>query len=505
MDSVRLLQRLREWGACCVVALLCPQGAIAAGMETDSAYDTHVASSPRAFSIRPGIDDFVDHDETPDRENSVHAGNSEADADGRAPAERMKAEEAENSGLLSAFRDRFQIQNQWLTYGTFTDLTSSSDFNPGNQFAREPKRQLNNEARLDINGKVGSCRVNARLRGHYDRYVSGDPIDHRSNTDFFLNTGGVVCFFGSRFSLGAGREVPQWGSAFYASPSNPFFFDTGKTEPIKELYGKDIWTASIYPGERTTISLMHNYRAGSREPMKAHFPKTTSIKADWIGNVANGGVVLSHSSNDVKRLGFYGTYVYSDAWIFYADMAAGKGRKGYFAKRDGHGLSWHFEQNRRKKDWFGTALLGGAYTFMSGWTATAEWLTGNEGYNRHERAAYDAAVKEAARAFYRGGSGAAEAAGVIGSALTAQTPYLGRNIIFLQLANTEWANKADVAVRLAKSLSPGSGASLKFSLTYFLSDNLQAFATGVHNFGSDDADFSRIVRTSVSTGLRFYF
>ena len=396
---------------------------------------------------------------------------------------------------------------QALLYGTYIDPMRPSRFNPGNRLARIPERQVNTELRLDLSARRGACSATAKLRGRYDRFTRGRPEpDPDSRSETFLNTGGVRCRLGQRFVVSVGREVPQWGSSFYLSPSNPFFNETGKTDPVRELYGKDFVQLTGYVSDSLTLTLMRNYRAGRLEPDRANFSPATAVKLDWVGDVASGGAIVSHRDDGVNRLGLYGTYNYSGAVLFYTDLSMGSGHAGWFAKPDGGAVSWQFERSKRDDGLrFFSGLFGTAYTFESGWTATAEWLSGNEGYDRRERSAYRAAARNAARVFEAGGPAAAEAAGVLGTALAPGVPYLGRHTLFLQLSRNEWADKADVAVRWAKSFSPGAGSALSFSATYYLSGNLQAFAIGSRNFGGDGSDFGRLVRDSLSIGLRLYF
>jgi hypothetical protein len=401
----------------------------------------------------------------------------------------------------------FHWGGQALLYGNSAHPTSPSRFNPDNRLAMIPQRQIDSELRLDLAARAGECNATARLRGHDDRYTLGQPTpDPAQRSDAFVNAASLRCRLGSRLSASVGREVPQWGSSFYLSPSNPFFMDTGKTDPIRELYGKDFWQLGAYLNDHLNLSLMRNYQVGSREPDPANFSPTTALKLDWVGDAASGGAILSRRDNGVRRLGLYATYIYSNAMLWYTDMTMGAGSAGWFATPGSAGAPGYFTRSKLDHSHeFFTGLFGTAYTFESGWTATTEWLSGNEGYNRDERAAYLTTVTEAAQTFSAGGEGAYPAAGVLSTALSPGLPYLGRNILFLQIARNEWDDKADVALRWAKSFSPGSGSALSFSATYYLSGQVQGFAVGTRNFGGDSSDFARLLRDSISIGLRTYF
>jgi len=398
-------------------------------------------------------------------------------------------------------------RGQALLFGTHLGVEQGSFLNPGNRLAGIPDAEGSAELRLDLMARWQPCRAQARLRGRADRVLDATPPpDDRDSSDAFLNAGSLRCRIGQRTTVLVGREVEQWGSAFYLSPSNPFFFDTGRTDPVRELYGKDIWQLSAYLDPTTTLSLTRNYRAGPREPERTGFSETTALRLDWIGQAASGGLVFARRDDGIERLGAYGTWTYSSAWLFYTDLALARGHAGWFARPGGEALSWHFERSKRDRDQaFYSVLMGAGYTFESGWTATAEWLTGNEGYDSGERSAYDAAVEEASRAFAAGGPASGEAAGVLVAGLSPGLPYLARNTLFLQLARNEWNDKADVALRWTQAFGSGSGASLSFSATYYLTGHLQAFAIGSRNVGGVRTDFGRLVRDSLSLGFRYYF
>ncbi len=402
---------------------------------------------------------------------------------------------------------KFSYSGQMLLYATEIGRQSPSDFNLGNAFVQLPKRQATGELRLDLSGSAGPCQGSLRLRGSHTAFTDRAGVaDIEGDTEWFVNTGTARCTVGSRFFASFGREVLQWGSGFYASPSNPFYFDTGRTDPIRELYGKDNWQVGAYINPTLVVSLIQNSRDGRLQPDKVNFSPATALKIDWVGNVASGGIVVSRTDDGIRRIGGYGTYIYSKSIVLYADVAYGQGLRGWYPAAGGSALDWRLERRRfDRSDTAYTALVGGAYTFESGWTGTAEFLTGNEGYDRSEREAYELAVSQAASAFSTGGAASAEAAQLLGTALAPGVPYLGANVFFLQMSRNEWNDKGDLSLRWTQSLSPGSGGTFSFSSAYYLTGNVQAFAVGAYNTGGPRSDFGQLLRYSVLAGIRFYF
>lgn len=390
---------------------------------------------------------------------------------------------------------------------------AESRFNPENALARLPRRQVDAELRVNLTAKLDGCSASAKLRAQYSRRI-GDHGDGPSDAPpvaagthaSFLNEGGVRCRLGDQAEIGVGRAVPQWGSAYFLSPSNPFFVETGKTNPIQELYGKDIWQLQWFPAPGLTLAAMRNYRHGRLEPDPASFSPTSALRLDWIGDDASAGVIVSRRDNGVRRLGLYGTLPLSKAALAYVDLSAGRGNGGWFVAPQAGAGSMRFAQSKLDERAPSYSILGGAsYTAESGWTATVEWLHGNEGYDADERRAYDDGGARAALAFQRREASSAAAAQTLGRALAPNLPYMSRNYLFLQLLRTEWMDRGDVALRWVKPLGAGRGGAVSGSLTYYLSNHHQLFFLASHNFGGERSDFGRLVTSSVQTGIRSTF
>ena len=388
------------------------------------------------------------------------------------------------------------VYSQALLYGSATS-PEDSDFNPANALARIPRHQGDAELRVDVSARAGDCSGSARLRGRWQR------AGHDASHAIFLNQGGVRCRAGDgAFELSAGREVLQWGSSFFLSPSNPFFIDTGRTNPIQELVGKDMLQALWFPDKTVTVALIRNLRHSARDPEAANFSPVSALRLDWVGEDASGGAIVSRTDDGVRRLGLYGTLPYSKALLLYVEANVGRGSAGWFAEQDAATpTGWRIARTRLEDDrLMHTVLAGAGYTFESGWTLSAEWLNGNEGYGSEARAAVNQAAAAAAHAFPR-----PQAAQLLGAALSPRLPYLGANYLFLQLLRTEWKDKGDVALRWTRSFGAGEGALLSGSFTWYLDNHTQLFLVASRNRGGGRSDFGRLIRSSVQTGLRFTF
>ncbi|MEO7497447.1 MAG: hypothetical protein ABIT83_19230, partial [Massilia sp.] len=355
---------------------------------------------------------------------------------------------------------------------------------------------------------LGACKGTAKLRARESRRGDAPAGVARNDHATYLNEGGLRCRLGDRLELSAGRELLQWGSSFFLSPSNPFIIDTGKTNPIQQLPGKDLWQAQWSGDGGVTFAVIRNGRQNGQETDPRNFSPTSAVKVDWMGEQASAGAIVSRRDNGVRRLGLYGTLPLSKAALVYTDLSAGRGNAGWFAERDAGPLGWRLAQSKLDGDGtlFYSLLAGAAYTFESGWTLTSEYLRGNEGYDRAERQAYNSAAGSAARAFRAMDGGSGAAAALLGGALSPNLPYLGRDYLFLQLARNEWNDKGDAALRYVRPLGGGGeGALWSGSLTYYLSNHIQGFLVASRNVGGERSDFGRLIHSSVQAGLRMTY
>lgn len=443
------------------------------------------------------------------------AGATLAQTAGPAPAPAPDAAPAPTPNAAPA--NPLALHGQALLYVTGLSV-AGGNFNPENRLAQVPSQALDSELRLDISGKNRHCNASARLRAQYTRSRSksltneaDSSVQTRENRETFVNSGGLACRIGNNFELALGREVLQWGSSFYLSPSNPFFIQPGKTNPVQELYGKDMLQANWFLQDGMTLSLMRNFRQGRLEPSPTSFSPASALKFDWVGNQASGGAIVSQRGNGVKRLGLYGTWTYSKALLLYLDTASGRGNAGQFAQATAGsgntgGLDWRFTQSKlHDGKLYHTSLLGAAWTFESGWSLTAELLHSNEGYGSAERAAWQTASAQAAPLFLANGPATAGAAQLLATALNPNLPAISNNTLFLQLLRNEWNDKGDVALRWVRPLGSGSGTALSASLTYYVGSNVQLFLLASHATGGANSDFGRLVNQSWQTGLRGYF
>lgn len=398
----------------------------------------------------------------------------------------------------------FQHHTQIVGFATGIVLNRRSLVNPDNQIAKLPRTQAEIDPRVDLTLKVDPCFLQLKPRGFFVWEGSAPGAGARASTDAYLNEGRLSCQMPGNVNVEVGRSVLLWGSAILLSPSNPFFAETGKTDPVRELLGRDIVRVTAQIAPQWSVEGISNFHVDTRDATKPYFSPVTALKVNWTGDSVSASALVSHRDNGVNRLGAYGTWTVSDALLFYGDASVGQGRNALFAEQHEQAPGgWVLTQNQtRDSSWRASALLGASYTFLSGWTQTLELLYNGDGYSSGERRAYQSAIESGNSALAMGNPAAA---GLLGQALNPQQNLLGRRYALVQLGRTDLFNKLDLTLRYIQAFDAPYGGNLALSLNYKLSPAAELFAYGQWNVGNPQSEFLQLYRFSVMSGLHYYW
>ncbi|WP_323120440.1 hypothetical protein [Burkholderia alba] len=398
----------------------------------------------------------------------------------------------------------FQSNLQVLGYGTETVPNRASLANPGNRIAALSDSKAEIDPRLDLTFKTKPCFLQLKPRAFFV-WQSGTPASAGyGSADAYLNEGRLSCRVSGAINAEAGRGVLLWGSAILLSPSNPFFAETGKTDPVRELLGRDFVRVTAQLAPAWSIEAIRNFHVDTRDTTKAYFSPVGALKLNWTGDAASASVLASHRDNGVNRLGAYGTWTASNALLLYADASLGQGNNALFpVAQPGAPGGWTFVQNQTGDHAFhASALLGASYTLVSGWTQTLELLYNGDGYTSGERQAYQQAIRAGNAAF---AAGNLAAAGLLGQALNPQQNLLGRRYAMYQLNRTDLFNKLDVTLRYTQAFDAPRGGNVALSLNYKLGLSTEWFAFAQWNVGNPQSEFVQLSRFSIMSGLRYYW
>ena len=406
----------------------------------------------------------------------------------------------------------FDQRQAVLGYSTLNAANSDGPYNRSNRIAALAGNVSTLEWRADLRLRNDACSAQLGLRAnlqHSGDRPAGAPgsAAAASTHDLYGRSGGVGCRIGEAFEARAGRYVLGWGSATLRSPSNPFYADTGKTDPVREQVGVDLVELSWRGDAGWSASLAH-VAAASRRVRAASGPllatPTGLLRIEKTGVDSTLGLVLSRAGAAPWRVGGYATRTVDQALIVFGEAGWRHDRSGLYPVADSAApLGWRFAAPDGPARI--SALAGGAFTFESGWTMTVEGLYDQSGYSAGQRDAARRAVA-AADALRAGPPPSPQAIGaaygLIGSALAPQLSSIGQRTLFVQLQRSEWNNRADLALRWAYDIDQ-RGANWSASLTWFAAPGLELLALGSLSAGG--AVQGRVLHHAVLLGLRASF
>lgn len=182
----------------------------------------------------------------------------------------------------------------------------------------------------------------------------------------------------------------------------------------------------------------------------------------------------------------------SDAVIVYGEAGWSEGAASLYPERGPSPTGWSLQPRggdaRRLK-----AIVGGAYTLLSGATVTVEVWRNGDAWGADRRGQ----VAEALRALVRQPFGIAD--GQIGGILTTLPEPYGRHRAGVQLANAGDVRTAWL-VRYTHGIDEGGGEWLGY-LRRDLSDSLQVWGSAAWRTGGERSAYGLGVRSAVSVGL----
>jgi len=285
------------------------------------------------------------------------------------------------------------------------------------------------------------------------------------------------------------------------SPSNPFFHDNGRANPIKEIGARDFFRAVYTPNSRLSISYINNTKIGRAEAGPGPFHPIQAVKADFTSRSYNMSAIASYTSNGKTTFGGYFQATLSDAWLAYAEASLSGGTAAlYPVPTNGSGWVLSAQNDRPVRV---TSVVGSSYTLRGGATLTGEYISNGLGYSDSQARAYFPMVQAAAKAFESGGPGSGADAALIGASLNPGLPLLRQHYLFFQLLKANYRNRADMMIRYTANLDDGGGTVAGYA-TANVNGHLQLFAVGMLSTGGQFTESRRLLRDQVSVGIRFF-
>ncbi|MCY1014474.1 hypothetical protein [Pyxidicoccus sp. MSG2] len=411
------------------------------------------------------------------------------------------------ASAIQELRDKGSASLQVLAYDSERGLRENSLLNPGNLIANLPEGQTEVEGRLDLKLTTDTFVLSLKPRARFEwrRYGGAGP---ETRLDVWVNQGGVTAYPVQELVVSLGREVLTWGPSNFRSPSNPIYFENGRSNPLRELLGVDVAQVAWSPTSALSLSLMHQFGDGRGDwqwERDDGFKALSLLKVDYTADVYVASLNASKRWTDERpRFGAFGQATVSEALLVYAEAGLRQGTSALYPETlptpVGGGYLPRYAGDHRL---FYSALVGGGYTLNSGHTVYLEYLSNNEGYRWADGARYFDIAASASETLATPSAASPLAGQTLGAALNNGLALLGRHYLFLQVQNNQADSGPTWQLRYSLNLVDGSGQGSAY-VEWNVWSRLALFAVGVINHGSNRSEFHSLLSRSILVGAKGY-
>jgi len=358
-------------------------------------------------------------------------------------------------------------------------VQADSVLNPDNLLARLPDSVGVLETRFD-------WRLESERLGMHLRPILRQQWQHGGGGEGGLDEGylsqwrlrGVLT---ESLSASLGRDVMNWGPAQFRSPSSPFYFDNGRSDPTRELSGVDALKLAFTPDANRAWNLA--FVRGTGHDDRDDWKNTWLLKGEQRGSDWTVGWVAAKSAGRAAFWGGYGQWTLGDDWLLYGEAASSRLHQ---ALRSPVSLAQPFRveaESARQSVW----LAGANHTLESGQALSLEYLFNGHGYHEAEANAY----------FTRADQSLPNA----GLALSARPALLGRHYLHA-VWQSNLLEEGDVwRLMWSHNLQDGSQEWAAY-FDHPLNTHLNLYALGVFNRGGAASEFADLSARSLQIGLR---
>jgi hypothetical protein len=384
------------------------------------------------------------------------------------------------------------------TWGYYNHQSASHEsyLNPGNNVLRIAPDQFVADVRLNmrLTSKAVDLVLQPRLIGESQQNGS----DERNHADLGFRQAFGKMAFGDGATVTAGRNVMAWGPANFRSPSSPFYFDSGKLNPLREVFGMDLLRLEQVAGPYT-FSAGHVFSTPQQNDSNAS--NTSFLKVDHQGEEFLLSANVAVKNNAEPFFGTYGQRSVGDALLLYGEYGYGPRARGLTIDAT-RPQPLQPDQTGRSA---GIALLGASYTLLGGEIVSLEYLHNSHGFSGPEQDMYFNLLKQSAFL-----------------AVNAADPALrGRNLALLGMAaaNTPGLLGRDYLSLLWQSNPQESERYWRLSTTvnvhdrsgqinaYYeknLSPRFFVFVNGLRNVGPASSEFRSVIEYVLTVGVKAF-
>lgn len=401
------------------------------------------------------------------------------------------AADQDNSAEDSAWRTTASLET-WL-YANRTDVRADSLLNPGNRVAAVPSDSALLDGRFNLRAENGPLEfiVNPRLLARTSQ-TSGSSATQRSGR----LTQALVRFKDADNALTVGRELFTWGPANFRSPSNPFYFDAGRDNPLAAPPGIDLVRYTLGLGSFRLTSA-YVFSTNQLQPAQ-DLGHTFLVKLDQQGSSHLLSLIASQQKSGPPFVGGFAQFTPNDAWLLYGEFGSWRQPVSLLPNAPGGpGPFFSVQQPAPRNN---TALLGTNYTLESGQALIAEYLHNPGGYTGAQADAY---FQQAAAAGVYALSNPAVGYAALGQALGLAPRLLGRDYLWLNWQSNPQESGMLWRVGWTQSLGDHSGQALVYLEKNFI-PKLSGFVAITANKGDSRTEYGALLRGVLTVGVKWF-
>jgi hypothetical protein len=385
------------------------------------------------------------------------------------------------------------------TYANWQTLASESLLNPGNRVARLPETQEAVEARFDmrLSTEAADVVLRSRMMGQWNQ----DDMGAQSFGEAYLSQGFARMKLSHESTLTAGRELLTWGPANFRSPSNPFYFDAGRTQPLLEISGIDLASLHYTDGN---FGMTGGYVVDAGHLTGApDYSDTAFLKFDYRGNDYLLSAVSSRQKNHTPFFGGFIQLTANEAILLYGEFGSGERPAQLQISTASLEAPFDLQQPSSREQ---TSLTGGSYTFINGQTLSLEYLHDGHGYSQEQEQQYFERVRTAGlqlNASPTSSSAFAHSLGTLGQAISQAPTLLGRDYVSLI-----WQSNPQEGTFYWRLMATGNVHDHSSQSSLYVEKNISPrislFALATVNTGHTDSEYGALQCSMVTIGAKFF-
>lgn len=383
-------------------------------------------------------------------------------------------------------------------YATGLERAGNSVLNPDNRVARLPRLQWTGESRINLRLRAEGTEIvlRPRLLKQHASVIGGDT----DTGDAYLSQGFARIRLNDAWTLTGGRELFTWGPANFRSPSNPFYFDAGRSNPLREVSGVDLMRLTHTRGA-VSLTLAREQSAGHLD--SANTPERATLgKVDVRSGDMLASALIATPVHGAPFVGGFAQATLDDAWMVYGEIGSGRRPRALAVNASPFGAPFSAPAPSPRRT---TALLGASYTRLNGQSVSLEWLRDGHGFTRQEETDYFARAAITANQYLAAPNSpfAPSQLSGLGQGIGQAPALLGRDYASLLWQSNPQESELYWRLMWTANLHDRSNQASLYAEKN-LSPRFSAFIALTRNLGAAETDYGSLIRTSLTLGIKCF-